>query len=185
MNAQTAPLSTILSDSDLDFLVTLANKLTTQDTAATRKPVIYQIIEQTKDIGIDSDYADGVALYLGDDGDTFYDQDVDGAREFLMNLWELDDSEVTQLHEAQTLKDFAQVCADRDDIRYGYTSYRQSERFTGFFLTKDAADQHIQYNGYHYSHPMTYAQAAGWRNPELEHLLTIIEKFATPGDKAR
>ena len=168
-----------LTAEDLAFLTALANELKTQDTAHTRKPVIYQIVERAREVGVEEDYADGPTIGIGDDGAGFYDDDVAGAREYLMNLWEFDAREAAELKKAKTLEDIAQFCADRDDIRYVYTGYRDTETFKGFFLTKAALKRHIESNKHHYSNPVSYAQAAGWRNPELERLLTIIEKFAT------
>lgn len=45
---------------------------------------------------------------------------------------------------------------------------------TGCFLTKRAAQKHIELNGYHYSKPHTYAMTA-WRNPEFERFIKIFE----------
>ena len=175
--------SDILTTKDVEFLTTLANELKTQDTACTAKPVIYQIREAKKDVPIETDYADGVALIIGEDGESFYDDDVVGAKESLICTWEFEWDERIKLGEAKTLADIAQFCEDIG-IRNHYTSYRNTETFQGFFLTKEALLRHLEANRHHYSEPVSYAQAAGWRNPELERLLTIVEKFATTSKEA-
>ncbi len=168
-----------LTAEDVEFLTQLANELKTQDTAFTRKPIIYQILGEKKDIGIEGDYGDGVVLSIGEDGEDFFDDDVEGAREFLINDdYDFELSEKTQLAEAKTLEDIAAFCEDVG-IRNHYTGYRNTETFQGFFLTKSALLRHLEANRHHYKNPMSFAQAAGWRNPELERLLDIVEKFAT------
>lgn len=96
-----------------------------------------------------------------------------------MSHWDFDERETAELKEAKTLEYIAQWCAYRDDIRCIFTGYRDTETFRGFFLTKAALKRHVEANHYHYNHPVSCARAAGWRNPELERLLNIVEKFAT------
>lgn len=166
-----------LTAEDIAFLTRLANELETQDTAFTRKPIIYQIMEEKKDVGIDSEYADGVVLSIGDDGEEFFDDDVEIARSSLLTEWEFEGEEKVWLYEAKTLEDLAKFCEDVG-IRNQYGHYRNTVTFSGFFLTKSALQRHVGENQHHYKNPFSFAQAAGWRNPELERLLDIVEKFA-------
>lgn len=172
-------LTEVLTPEDMEFLTSLANELKTQDTAYTAKPVIYQIMARKKDPGMDPAYADGMVLDLGEDGEEFFDADVAGARAWLLDGFEWTPEALTRLHAASSLEDLADFCEEQD-VRYHFTGYREVETFKGFFLTKRALTRHLESNHYHYEKPVTsYAQAAGWRNPELERLLEIVEKFAT------
>ena len=169
-------LCEVLTPDDVKFLTELANELKTQNTAGTANPVIYQIMERKKDPGIDPAYADGMVLYLGEDSEEFFDKDVAGAQSWLRDdEWTAD--ELATINAAVCLNDLAAFC-ERHGVPYHFTGYRDSETFQGCFLTLRALNQHVAYNNYHYHHPVSYAQAAGWRNPELERLLAIVEKFA-------
>lgn len=178
MPSEEHPGDAVLTADDRAFLTTLANTLKTQDRAGTAKPVIYQILERKQDVGYEEAFADGMALGLGNDGVGFYDDDVDGAKRFLIEHYDVDAGMLSDLH---TLQDVADWC-ERHDIPAVYTGYRDSETFHGFFLTHAALQEHMQANAYHYTHPVSYAHYAGFRNPELERLLAIVEKFATVDD---
>lgn len=45
-----------------------------------------------------------------------------------------------------------------------------------FFLTKEAAERHIQTYRYHYNKPRTYAMTA-WRSPEFEKFLKLFKQL--------
>lgn len=47
----------------------------------------------------------------------------------------------------------------------------------GAFLTLQSAERHLKENNYNYSEKAHVYVSYGWRNPELEKLLNIIEKF--------
>ena len=44
-----------------------------------------------------------------------------------------------------------------------------------FFLTKEAAEKHIQLNRHHYRNPRTYAMTA-WRSPEFERFFNLFKQ---------
>lgn len=168
----------MLTADDRAFLVDLANTLRTQERLGTAKPVIYQILERIKELAADPDYADGMALALGEDADVYYEDDIAEAKEWLWDWFEWDNAGLRTLCKANTLKALADFC-ETAGITYHYTGYREVERYTGFFLTREALQTHLEANGHHYKHPVSYAHYAGFRNPELERLLDIVEKFAT------
>lgn len=174
-------LSEILTPDDVQFLTSLANELQTQDTAHTATPVIYQIMERTKDVGIDRDYADGVVLTLGEDGECFYDNQVTEAKEWLLEV-EWQPEEVAKIKAVTCLEDLAIFCEEYD-VFYSFTGYRDTETFTGFFLTQSALKRHVAANSYYYKNPVSYAHYTGWQNPELRRLLEIVGKFATVIEK--
>lgn len=168
----------VLTADDRAFLVDLANQLKTQERLGTAKPVIYQILERIKDVAIDPDYADGMVLALGEDADVYEDDAIDEAKAWLLDGFDWSDAKLRQIHEASTLSMLADFC-EANEVTYHYTGYREVERFTGFFLTHSALQEHLASNGHHYKNPVSYAHYAGFRNPELERLLAIVERFAT------
>ncbi len=178
------PSHTPLTPDDIAFLTSLANALKTQDTASTAKPVIYQILQRKREIGIDPDYSDGIVLSLGDDHEEFDNQDVDRARAWLLEEFAWSPEELERITSASCLEDFADFCEESGRVNYRFTGYRNIETYSGFFLTQRALLDHVQHNGHHYQHPVSYAQAAGWRNPELERLLRIVEQFASSDSAA-
>ncbi len=173
------PSHTPLTPDDIAFLTSLANALKSQDTVSTAKPIIYQIRQRQREIGADPDDSDGIVLGLGDDDEAFYDKDVDGARAWLLEGFAWSPEELERIASASCLEDFADFCEESGRVNYRFTGYRNIETYSGFFLTQRALLDHVQHNGHHYQDPVSYAQAAGWRNPELERLLRIIEKFAS------
>lgn len=175
---ETHRLSDVLTADDWEFLTSLANELKTQDTACTAQPVIFQILERTQAVGMDPAYADGMILALGEDCISFLEKDLAEARAWLREGFEWSPEEIAKLDDASCLKDLAEF-SDEHGVAYHFTGYRDSEQFKGFFLTRRALTEHVERNAHHYSNPVSYAQTAGWRNPELERLLGIIEKFAT------
>ena len=57
-------------------------------------------------------------------------------------------------------------------------SYGHHEReLKNAFLTKKSAEQHLEENRHHYHEKAHVYVSYAWRNPELEKLLDILEKF--------
>ena len=171
-----------LSTEDTQFLVELAQKLKTQDNRATAKPLIFTIKEEVKIIGLSQEYADGCCL-VNEEGEPFFSpkEVVEYIVDYIMK-----DS-------TQTLQAFAKgydlevdetnlesllelICAAGYD--WTMTYYHEQERFRGEFLTEEAAFDHLQTNRYHYNETATVYCKRAWRNPELEQLLTLVEKLA-------
>ena len=178
MSEQTVVASNVLTTEDVEFLTALANELKTQDRHATAKPVLFQILENKPFIGIDPDFGVGEVLVLGDEGESFFDDDVEGAREWLLDGVDWTDEALKQIQKASTLKELDDFLEESERFSHTLTGYVREETYKGAFLTKKALLEHVKHNAHHYTDPKPYATYV-WRNPELERLLTIIEKFAT------
>ena len=161
-----------LTDDDLQFLKQLAHTLRSQDSA---KPVIFQVYERGRRILIDPDYADGMCLVLGEDGEEFFEDTLEQAKEFLGEA-ELSPEQEDALSKVSTLDELKDFCDDAD-IDCHWTGYVEDADFHGAFLTQEACERHIAVNRHHYADPIVFT-ASIWRNPELERLLAILEKFA-------
>ncbi len=170
-----------LTKEDIEFLTKLAHELKTQDTACTRNPVYYTILQKDKEYGIDLNYADGMVA-VGDEGEPF--ECKDDLMEWLLDNYELNNSQQEDIGELQDLEEICDFCKINDICDLTYTGYRNIEKEDGVFLTKKALKDHVKKNHYHYkANPVSYAHHA-WRNPEFERLLGIVEKFATADTEA-
>ena len=168
-----------LTDDDLQFLRQLAHTLRTQDTAHSAKPVIFQVMEQRRRTPVDPDYADGMCLVLGEDGEEFFEETLDQAKEFLREA-ELSPEQEAALTKVSTIDELKDFCDDAGIDDYHWTGYEDYERYSGEFLTREACERHIAANRHHYTDPKVFVRTV-WRNPELARLLAIVEKLAEEG----
>jgi len=170
-------MNELLTIEDIAFLKKLANELAIQDTACTAKPVYYSILEKKIAVGIDENYAEGMCLG-GSEGETFLEKEE--AIEYVIeNHFDEEDDDAEKIEELRGCEDLEEIYNFCDDhgIEMHYTGYNIEETYKEMFLTKAALKEHIRLNHYHYKEPVSFCHHA-WRNPELEKLLTIIEKFA-------
>ena len=166
----------LLTEEDILFLKELANELKTQDTACTAKPVYYSIMQEDKEYGIDQGYADGMCV-IGDEGEVF--TEANELVEWVFECYSPTEQQQEELRNFTDIEEIYDYCNDNNIVdSLTYTGYRDIEKHDEMFLTKKALKKHVELNYYHYKkNPVSYAHHA-WRNPELEHLLKIVEKFA-------
>lgn len=168
-------INKILTEEDIEFLKDLGRELKTQDTLSTAKPIFWQVNEKVKRYGIDPDYADGICLMIGEDGGSYCDN-VDEAKEYLIDNHDVEKEDLENIDTRDEIKDF---CEENDIVCY-YTGYKGHEERSGCFLTLRAVHAHIQRNGYRYAQGRNTGKYCNhaFRNPELEKLLKIVEKFS-------
>ena len=175
-----------LTTEDLTFLKELAHELRTQKNYATAKPLVFKIREIIVVTGAEWEYAKGACL-IDEDYQTYLEP-----REVVEIL------EQEHLEEGQTLRGIAEehdIDLDEEDLdslfelteamglEWKSSYYSETERFSGAFLTERAAREHLEANYYHYNSTAHVYCTCGWRNPELEQLLEIVEKFDCEDDK--
>ena len=165
-----------LAPDDIEFLRSLANELKTQNTYGTAKPVFIQARTEKKIFGIDLDCADHQALLIGDEHDAFYT--VEEAKE---HLYEYFDIEAEQLSDIDSFDEIVKYCGDRD-IPCFIGGYNDSHVLSGCFLTMSGYEQHMKLNRHNYDGKTEFWVDHIWRNPQLERLLAIVEKFASEGE---
>lgn len=172
-------MNNLLTEEDILFLQDLANELRTQDTACTAKPVYYSIMQEDKEYGIDQEYADGMCV-IGDEGETF--TEANELIDWLIENYSGAEEQQDELRIIDDLEEIYDYCNDNKIVdSLTYTGYRDIEKHDEMFLTRRALKKHIEQNYYHYKeNPVSYAHHA-WRNPELEKLLKIVDKFSTLG----
>lgn len=171
-----------LTTEDLAFLKELATTLREQDSRATAKPLVFKIRET-----VCVPYKD---LYYFNDNVCLIDPK---GRLYLTAEDALEVLETEYEKDAQALKRIASKYEDtsyQDDLRALYdlmenleldwklTGYEIEDKVSGAFLTARAAEAHLNENRHHYNESAHVYCTHGWRNPELERLLEIVEKFA-------
>jgi hypothetical protein len=166
-----------MTKEELEFLKELQHELRTQDTNGQAAPRFWGIIETGKRLVPDG-FGDETVVR---DGEETYtpEEYVTHIRELLL---EEDDDELDESW-ADVNKDsidevinFANGVLDREAEVYEMEKYQKLTDQTGCFLTKRAAQKHIELNNYHYTNPRTYAMTA-WRNPEFERFMNIFENL--------
>ena len=174
-------LTNVLTAKDIEFLTNLANELKEQNKHGygNRTPIFIQVREPQREWGIDPDYADGLALIIGDEHNTY--MTVEDATEALAEYY-LDDLPDDEVHELlvslESFEDVEEFCNDRS-IECFIGGYRDSNRYHQMFLTHSAFEQHMKMNGHNYDRQSSYWVDSFFRNPQMERVVEIIEKFAT------
>ena len=165
-------LRAILNKDDLGFLKAMAQELKTQDRIGTSKPVIYNIL----DINIrwDNDCSDGF------DTVKIYDKEGD-CLETLEDMQDyiIENPEEFDVEEKEAIKSYGidEIVEIYKESKF-YVSYGHYEKeLKNAFLTMKSAEQHLKENSHHYHEKAHVYVSYCWRNPELERLLDIIEKF--------
>ncbi len=165
-------LRAILNKDDLGFLKAMAQELKTQDRRSTSKPVIYNIL----DINIrwDNDCSDGF------DTVKIYDKEGD-CLETLEDMQDyiIENPEEFDVEEKEAIKSYGidEIVEIYKESKF-YVSYGHYEKeLKNAFLTMKSAEQHLKENSHHYHEKAHVYVSYCWRNPELERLLDIIEKF--------
>ena len=157
-------------------LVELATEMTTQDPLGTRMPHMFQIRDWRKvyDWGVNGD----TRIWLGDYEweietlDTFIEYlegyGIEHKKEEIEELWNND-------------RDFGlpdwieENCPDLRECSYSMEPF-----YTNTFLTKKAAQEHLDRNYYHYHKNADVYLNHAWRNPEAdlvsEFLCGLVDK---------
>ena len=148
-----------LSAKDLDFLKQLANQMAKRDNQCTASP-FYYVIRHTETFHTKEGYGDDIVYVdMIDDYEEFSDKEEarSAFKEYGMNEEEAEER-ISQLE------------------RFGVGS--REVYGSNIFLTKEAAQAHMKQNAHHMKEGASIFVVHGWRNPQLEKLFEIIEKFA-------
>lgn len=176
-------LTEILSIEEIKFLKELGHKRKVQEKDGCADPVFWMIQDEKNVFTDDGEYK----VFFDDDGNgelynTYYEFDRDNLEKFKNYIEEnfnLDTDERETLKEVDD-NDTLEQFIDLYDIDINYSRFTR-EHFisysSGPFLTKDAIKEHLKDNYYHYSKNARTYGMVGWRNPEFEKLMKIIEKF--------
>lgn len=171
-----------LNEEDLKFLKELARKRKTQEKDGCADPVYWMIQDQTNNFTDDGEYT----MFFDEQGEELYNtyyelnkENLEKFKDYIKDNFNLDEDELEAL---QNLADNVGL----EEFIYLYDIDINSRTFTreyfisyssGPFLTKEAAKQHLKDNYYHYSKNARTYGMVGWRNPEFERLMEIVEKF--------
>lgn len=167
----------------MEFLKELQREMKTQETDGQAAPRFWGIMEERERVTGEG-YGGGTCIIDSTGGDTETYSLEEYVKDIEVEIEEnftpdgdlaLEWKRVTKT-DMDEVVDFARDWLDREAGACEIETHRQVSDRTGCFLTKRAAEKHIELNGYHYQNPHTYAMTA-WRNPEFERFIRIFENL--------
>lgn len=148
-----------LTKENLDFLIDLGKRMNAQNNRATQSPMF--VVKQK------------VRVY--------------GERGWCSETERRDDSDGELCEECQKIEEeggeLPEYCPHCDDECF--VSFNWEDEIVedcGAFFTAEAAQNHIDCNGYHYHKPFVYG-IPSWRNPEMKKVLEILSILGNDGGK--
>lgn len=176
-------LSSILTINEIKFLKELAHKRKIQEKDGCANPVYWMIQDEKNVFNDDGEYS----VFFDDDGngelyntyDEFDRDNLEELKKYISENFDLDTDERDSLSEVddnESLESFISMY-DVDINHRSFTREHFISDKAGPFLTKIACKEHLKNNYYHYSKNATTYGMVGWRNPEFERLMEIVEKF--------
>jgi hypothetical protein len=190
-------LSTVLTNKQQDFILTLSNEIKSQDNLATTSP--YVIINTQNRVQVrPRTHADKYVLYLDFETKVHtYVELLDYVEDDFSRLHDYLDREFIELidfpelraedfdidEEREEFNLFIESHSDMDIIYYD-EELEASKNDINVFFTRKAYDKHIEANSYHYNKPKSYLKGL-FRNPEMEGVLDIVHTLAQAIDVER
>ena len=176
-----------LKREDIEFLNNLQFKMNTQDTIGQASPRFFVVIEDYKEWGLSSDYADDSCI-VDDEGNEYYGDTLGEVLDSLSEDYDVGDYEVLSnggievegangyIHDIFSMDDICLYIDEEFNEGLKVVYYRNTERVVPdtMFLTIEECEKHIKSNNYHYINPRCYAMTA-WRSPEVSKLYEILE----------
>lgn len=172
-----------ITEEEIQFLKDLQKEMNTQDHVGQADPRYWVIRDYGEICGQDLNNPDGYILY---DRDSF----TEVCRCESMVFGEMDIKETVEYLTENCSEDFVkedfEYINDMDSLKElleekGYEDsfylieYETIPKYSGFFLTQKAAEEHLRRNDYYYAdNATTYAMTA-WRNPEADMLYRILQ----------
>lgn len=162
-----------LENKDYDFLKGLSKRLKEQTNDGNADPVFWGI----RDYKVIRDDSDGEYIGVLDDGEEIFmehwDNGIDNLRRQLSCFKDRD--ELNSMNLDDLVSYIENYLDDENFTIFRYNRVPFISDMTGCFLTKKAAQKHLQENSYHYTKDAhTYAMTA-WRNPEFEYTIEILK----------
>lgn len=167
-----------LTADDLHFLSSLGSELKTQDTRATRKPVIFRIAKKERVLYLDPKIYDTCVL-IGDSKENadflpyHNDGDLEAVKGYLHHYRDFSLEELKEVNDLESLENLCEC----NGLYYAYTGYKVETKYENYFLTETGVNDYINENKYKLDGNIDYYIAHA-QSYELERLLTIVEKFA-------
>ena len=166
---------------DIIFLRELGRKRESQSKDGCADPVFW-MIQDEKNVYCE----DGEYFEFYDDGEIFYstyhcntEEDLEEFKNYILNYKDLDENEKKGLKNINNDVDLVEWF-ELSSVSIDFTRFNREyfiTDMTGPFLTKEAAEEHLKDNHYHYSnHARAYGMTA-WRNSEFQKLMEIIDKL--------
>lgn len=172
-----------ITETEITFLKKLQKEMNTQDDFGQAEPRYWVINDFEEMYGEEINDPDGYILYCTDGyeevcrfqsamfGELCIEKVVDFFTEYYSEDFERGDF--------KTVYDVEDLKVLLEEKGYGNSfiiiEYEMYPKYSGFFLTQKAAENHLKENAYHYGdNAKTYAITA-WRNPEADTLYQILK----------
>lgn len=157
-----AKLTIEVTNEELEQLTSTISNLKTQDNSHTRDPVF--IVYQKRPMAINEVFSPDI------EGETW---EVYKPRDNWDEAWYTEEELIEYLKEEDSYNEEEFEIYDYESATVGHMRI-----FVGCFFTREAAQQHIDSNYYHYNEPFIYVESF-WRNPEMETIRNILLKINT------
>ena len=181
MNSKISKILERLSEDDLDFLGDLGHQRKMQPKDGCADPVFWMIQDEKSVYCEDGEY-----LEFYDDGEMVYstyhcntEEDLEEFKKYILDYKDLDDDEKKELKDINNDEDLVEWF-EVSSVNISFARFTREHYITegtGPFLTKEAAKEHLKENDYYYSKNARTYGMVGWRNPQFERLMEIIEKL--------
>lgn len=164
---------------EIKFLKELQKEMNTQDNVGQADPSYWVIRDWKRVFGEELNNPDGCEILLDGESIIHLDYGVFGADNLIIQkakeyFMKEDDSFIEDDFELFNVDDLNEMLEE-----HGYDisiiEYELIPKYSGFFLTQKAAEEHLRANYYHYDdNATTYAMTA-WRNREADMLYQILK----------
>lgn len=176
-------LENILNSDDINFLKELAHKRKVQGKDGCADPTYWMIQDEKSVFSDDGEYS----IFFDDEGNgelyntynEFNRENLEEFKNYIFDNFNLDTDErkaLKEVNDNDSIESFISMYDIDINSRNFTIEYFISDR-TGPFLTKEACKEHLKDNYYHYSKNARIYGMVGWRNPEFQKLMEIVEKF--------
>lgn len=159
---------------DLDYLIELGKELKTQDNLGTRKPLIFKIMEN-KTVHCTSSFYDFKSIGFSQSYEElveFSDEEFEKAVEYIKENYSYDE----ELDDVKGFDDLTEFCDDYD-IDHEIIYHKKEIYYTGEFLTRKAAEDHLKKFHYRYTDEARIYCDCAVENDEITKLTEILERL--------
>ena len=162
--------NTVLPMDDLTFIKDVIHRMNTQDNRGTAAPYFYQIETYERALAHEGE-GETVWIDSAGEGEMSTDEEINA---YLMENDQDNYQKTLEWYDIETLdyNEYDELLKDLDYTKYNFT---REPVLKGFFLTEDAAKNHLKSNHYHYSHDARTYVSYAFRSSEF---LGFIESVA-------
>lgn len=168
-----------ITKEEIEFLKNLQKEMNTQDHVGQAAPRYWVIRDYDKVLGEKLDNPDGLVVYIDHERcvnikyKIFQDDDyvIGKVKDFLKeNSYDFFENDFDDIFDIDDLREWMSEEVPESRI----VEYEIIIKYSGFFLTQKAAEEHLRANYYHYSDEATTYAMTAWRSEEADMLYKIL-----------